>query len=162
MLEFGAIAVFVIFLAVLWRKRFFWTLVQQSVISLMVLGVSLDQAGTNDQLVFAWILLLALSATLPKMSVSSNMTRYLKRLEFGAFGGGVFWSLILVAHLGSKSSVEGSILWTCIVFVTSFFSWLRDFPASGQESMSSTLDVILIGTRGLVQAILALIFVVSL
>jgi hypothetical protein len=159
-LEFGGIALAVILLAVLWRRRFFWTLVQQTVLSLLVLSVGLDRPNANTEIVYSWILLLALATLLPKNTgeASGNKTRFLKRLEFGAFGGGVFWSLVFVVHSGAVSSVEGSMLWIFIIFLAGFFSWLRDIPAP-MESKSATADLFMLGARAFVQVLLASIFI---
>jgi hypothetical protein len=160
-LRFGWIALVVIAIAVIWRRRFMWTLVQQSVISLLVLSVSLDRLHTDPRLVGAWILLLGLSTLLPKSTDETvvNRTKFLKRLECGAFGGGVFWSFILIAHLSSAASVEGSMLWTFVVFLLGFFSWLRDVPSPAAGRRSATSDVFLLGARAVVQLALAVIFI---
>ena len=159
-IEFGCIALVVILLAVIWRGRFFWTLAQQAIISLLVLSVGLDKPTANTELIFSWILLLALAPLLPKNvgGGTGNMTRFLKRLEFGAFGGGVFWSLVLVAHVGTASSVEGAMLWMFIIFLAGFFSWLREIPAP-MDSKSGTMDLVMLGARAAVQILLAGIFI---
>lgn len=158
--QFGGIALGVILLAVLLRRRFFWTLVQQTIVSLLVLSVGLDKALGNTEIIYVWILLLAMATLLPKNTAEAfgNKTRFLKRLEFGAFGGGVFWSLVFVVHAGAASSVEGSILWIFIIFLTGFFSWLRDIPAP-LDSKSAATDIYMLGARTVVQMLLAGVFV---
>ncbi len=78
--------------------------------------------------------------------------------EFGALGGGVFWSLILVIHMGATTSVEGSMLWTLLIFLTGFFSWMRDVPGPYSDGLSKTSDVFLLSARAFVQVALALMF----
>jgi len=158
---FAAMALGVIFLAVIWRKKLFWTLAQQSILSLLVLSVCLGQIHVNSKVIFGWILLLALSSLLPKVTaeIMGNRTLFVKRLEYGAFGGGVFWSLLLIAHMGSSASVEGSMLWTFIIFLTGFFSWIREVPSPTGLSTSNSSNLLLLGVRAVVQIILGFIFI---
>ncbi len=158
--EFGWLALVVILFGVLLRRRLFWTLAQQSVLSLLVLSVALDKSKIDSNFIYAWVMLLALSVLLPKTpgELAPNGTKFLKRIEFGAFGGGVFWSLILVVHFGSTSSMEGSMLWTFIVFLVGLFSWMRQVPSPEAEQQARVSHLFLLGARVLVQILLVLVF----
>jgi hypothetical protein len=134
------------------------------VVSLLVLAVALDRSGTNSNLVFAWIFLLALSVLLPKAvsDKSTNTTKFVKRLEYGALGGGIFWSLVFVVHFGSTTSIEGSMLWTAIIFLVGLLSWMREVPNPSASDNINGSDLFNLGMRSSVQLLLTFIYIYPL
>lgn len=131
----GAVAFGAILLSLLFGRRVFWSLAVQGVLSLFIVTYELKMDPAINNVLFLWIVLLALSVMIPKrvFQKKENLFYILKRLEFGALGGGVSFAFVYLAHLSSQENVYGTLIWTAAAFIIGLFSWICFIPAPPDE-----------------------------
>jgi len=130
----GFIALATILLSLLFSKRIFWSLATQSVFSLFIMTYELKMDVSTNSVLFLWIVLLGLCVLVPKRVTQrkANLFHILKRLEFGALGGGVSFAFIYLAHLSAQENLNGTLLWSALAFTVGLFSWICFIPAMSE------------------------------